>query len=129
MLLTQDRQATSTLLRGNQHTSHHSLPNGKSSKPVAKIYLIGWGVSLLVCSVTVAVNIEHYGEQWQCFMRSQPFWGAVVAPVAICSALLLGKPKTDYIYDTMIDYAYVYRVWSDRMVPISQLSRPRHRAA
>ena len=32
-------------------------------KPMLRFYLLGWGVAIIICGITAAVNIEHYAGQ------------------------------------------------------------------
>lgn len=38
------------------------LPMPLPPKPMLRFYLLGWGVPIIICGITAAVNINHYME-------------------------------------------------------------------
>lgn len=83
-----------TTLRSNSEQQRHQQQirrnQQKTKKPLTKFYLVGWGISLVICFITVAINVNNYGTNNHCFMNMNPFLGALIVPGAICTALLLG---------------------------------------
>ena len=31
-------------------------------KPMLRFYLIGWGISIIICGITAAVNLNYYSD-------------------------------------------------------------------
>lgn len=63
------------------------LPKERSSnKPILGLYLVGWGIALIICGISGAVNIREYASYSLCFFESGPALGAVFVPtiVLIC---------------------------------------------
>lgn len=57
-----------------------------SNKPILDLYLVGWGIALIICGISGAVNIREYASYSFCFFESGPALGAVFVPtiVLIC---------------------------------------------
>ena len=68
----------------------------KVKKPVARFYMFGYGVSLIVVAVSGAVDMHYYTTKSHCFLKFAPFVGAAVVPSAVASALTLGFALTAY---------------------------------
>ncbi|CAH1961224.1 unnamed protein product [Acanthoscelides obtectus] len=64
-------------------------------KPILGLYLVGWGIGLIVCGLSAAINVNEYatlGEEddgGQCFLRPGPALSALYAPVAILLLFLM----------------------------------------
>lgn len=52
-------------------------------KPILGLYLVGWGVALIVCGISGAVNMREYASYSFCFLDSPPALSAVFIPVII----------------------------------------------
>ncbi|EDW32739.1 GL18223 [Drosophila persimilis] len=52
-------------------------------KPILGIYLVGWGIALLICGISSAVNIAEYAAYNYCFLHSATTLNAVVVPAGI----------------------------------------------
>lgn len=52
-------------------------------KPILGLYLVGWGVALIVCGISGAVNMRDYASYSYCFLDSPPALSAVFIPAAI----------------------------------------------
>ncbi|XP_066141971.1 adhesion G protein-coupled receptor A3 isoform X1 [Euwallacea fornicatus] len=52
-------------------------------KPLMGLYLVGWGVGLIVCGLSAAINVREYGSYSHCFLRTGPALSAVYVPFAI----------------------------------------------
>lgn len=57
-------------------------------KPILGLYLVGWGVALIVCGISGAVNMKEYASYSHCFLNSGPSLSAVFIPVVILLVLL-----------------------------------------
>jgi G protein-coupled receptor 125 len=67
--------------RGNQNRNESS--NSRFRQPISRLYLIGWGISALVCAISAAFDIDNYGTPTHCFMKLVPFLAGVVLPLAL----------------------------------------------
>ena len=62
---------------------------GRRRRPLAQLYMIGWGVPLLVCGVTAAASrAEQYSGDW-CFLSLAPAIGAVIIPLVLVTTIHL----------------------------------------
>ncbi|XP_060525935.1 adhesion G protein-coupled receptor A3 isoform X2 [Cylas formicarius] len=52
-------------------------------KPTLGLYLVGWGVALIVCGLSAAINIRHYSSPSHCFLRTGPALSALYVPFLI----------------------------------------------
>lgn len=52
-------------------------------KPILGLYLVGWGVALIVCGISGAVNMKDYASYSYCFLDSPPALSAVFIPAII----------------------------------------------
>ncbi|CAI9736360.1 adhesion G protein-coupled receptor A3-like [Octopus vulgaris] len=52
-------------------------------KPMLRFYLLGWGVPLIICGITAAVNMDHYAGMDYCYLSWDPGLGAFYGPVAL----------------------------------------------
>ncbi|XP_018330847.1 adhesion G protein-coupled receptor A3-like [Agrilus planipennis] len=57
-------------------------------KPILGLYLVGWGVALIVCGISSAVNMKEYAAYDFCFLNSPPALSALFIPTVILYALL-----------------------------------------
>ncbi|KAK5649954.1 hypothetical protein RI129_000983 [Pyrocoelia pectoralis] len=57
-------------------------------KPILGLYLIGWGIALIVCGISGAVNMKDYAAQKHCFLSSTPSLSALVIPVIVLLLIL-----------------------------------------
>ncbi|GFR76552.1 adhesion G protein-coupled receptor A3, partial [Elysia marginata] len=55
-------------------------------KPILQFYFVGYGVPLIICGITAAVNLHFYAGMKYCFLEWEPSLGAFYAPVAILVA-------------------------------------------
>ena len=55
-------------------------------KPILGLYFVGWGVALIICGISGAVNLKEYSTKTHCFLNSEPALSALYIP---CSMLLL----------------------------------------
>lgn len=54
-----------------------------SRKPILGIYLVGYGIALIICGISGAVNIREYASYSQCFVKTGPALSAVFVPGVI----------------------------------------------
>ncbi|KAG7167997.1 Adhesion G protein-coupled receptor A3-like [Homarus americanus] len=51
-------------------------------KPMLRFYLVGWGIALILCGISAAVNHQQYAGYSYCFLAWGPSLGAFYAPTA-----------------------------------------------
>lgn len=64
-------------------------PDVPVQKPILGLYLVGWGISLIVCGISGAVNLKDYAGYAQCFLSTAPALSALFAPSGILLTFLL----------------------------------------
>ncbi|XP_074644037.1 adhesion G protein-coupled receptor A3-like [Tubulanus polymorphus] len=52
-------------------------------KPMLRFYLLGYGVPIIVCGITVAVNMDHYSSRNYCFLTWETSLGAFYGPMGL----------------------------------------------
>ncbi|XP_034490267.1 adhesion G protein-coupled receptor A3 [Drosophila innubila] len=52
-------------------------------KPILGIYLVGWGIALLICGISSAVNLSEYAAYNYCFLHNTTTLNALLVPAAI----------------------------------------------
>ncbi|ESP00442.1 hypothetical protein LOTGIDRAFT_140702, partial [Lottia gigantea] len=58
-------------------------------KPILRFYFLGWGVPIIICGITAAVNFNHYSGIKYCFLSWEPSLGAFYGPIALLVVLNL----------------------------------------
>lgn len=58
-------------------------------KPILGLYLVGWGIALIVCGISGAVNLKDYAGYSQCFLSTAPALAALFVPGGILLVFLL----------------------------------------
>lgn len=58
-------------------------------KPILGIYLVGWGIALIVCGISGAVHMKDYASYSYCFLSNAPALSAVFVPAIIIVLLIL----------------------------------------
>ncbi|XP_068156794.1 adhesion G protein-coupled receptor A3 [Drosophila tropicalis] len=58
-------------------------PQQRQRKPILGIYLVGWGIALLICGISSAVNLAEYAAYSFCFLHSATTMNAVLVPASI----------------------------------------------
>lgn len=58
-------------------------------KPILGLYLLGYGVGLLICGINLAVNLKEYASYTHCFMDTSSELGALLLPSSILLFFLL----------------------------------------
>lgn len=64
-------------------------------KPILGLYLVGWGIALIVCGISGAVNMREYASHAYCFLYTGPALSAIFVPglilivfIIICSLMI-----------------------------------------
>ncbi|KAH8388074.1 hypothetical protein KR093_011570, partial [Drosophila rubida] len=52
-------------------------------KPILGIYLVGWGIALLICGISSAVNMSEYAAYSYCFLHNATTLNALLVPAVI----------------------------------------------
>ncbi|XP_015126373.1 adhesion G protein-coupled receptor A3 [Diachasma alloeum] len=52
-------------------------------KPLLGIYLVGWGIALIVCGISGAINLREYAGYSYCFLSSGPALATLFVPAII----------------------------------------------
>lgn len=61
----------------------------RMKKPILGLYLVGYGIGLLICGINSAVNLKEYASYTHCFMDSSSELGALFLPTSILLFFLL----------------------------------------
>lgn len=61
----------------------------RAKKPILGLYLVGYGIGLLICGINSAVNLKEYASYTHCFMDSSSELGALFLPTSILLFFLL----------------------------------------
>lgn len=64
-------------------------PDVPVQKPILGLYLVGWGIALIVCGISGAVNLKDYAGYSQCFLSTAPALSALFVPGGILLVFLL----------------------------------------
>nr|CAY54167.1 unnamed protein product [Heliconius melpomene] len=64
-------------------------PDVPVQKPILGLYLVGWGIALIVCGISGAVNLKDYAGYSQCFLSTAPALSALFIPGTILLIFLL----------------------------------------
>ncbi|CAH0587140.1 unnamed protein product [Chrysodeixis includens] len=64
-------------------------PDVPVQKPILGLYLVGWGIALIVCGISGAVNLKDYAGYSQCFLSTAPALSALFVPGGILLLFLL----------------------------------------
>lgn len=64
-------------------------PDQPISKPLLGLYLVGWGVALIICGISGAINLREYAGYSRCFLTSGAALAALFIPSGILIAYLL----------------------------------------
>ncbi|XP_058797797.1 adhesion G protein-coupled receptor A3 isoform X2 [Phymastichus coffea] len=58
-------------------------------KPLLGLYLVGWGIALIICGISGAVNMREYAGYSHCFLTTTGPLAAVFVPAAILLVYLI----------------------------------------
>lgn len=71
-------------LSKNQCITESGLPNEtRRKKPLMGIYLVGWGISMIICGISSAVHINEYADYYFCFLHNPSAMNAMLVPGGI----------------------------------------------
>ena len=71
-------------------TPEDDLPPGAPiQKPILGLYLVGWGIGLIVCGISGAVNLKEYAGRKFCFLEFGPALSAVYVPAGMLFSFLI----------------------------------------
>lgn len=54
-----------------------------AEKPILGIYLVGWGIGMIICGISGAVNMDQYITYHYCFLSKVPALNAIIVPSVI----------------------------------------------
>ncbi|KAL3277199.1 hypothetical protein HHI36_012550 [Cryptolaemus montrouzieri] len=57
-------------------------------KPILGLYLVGWGIALIICGISAAININDYSSPNYCFLKEGPPISALYIPFVILSLFI-----------------------------------------
>nr|XP_014098267.1 adhesion G protein-coupled receptor A2 isoform X2 [Bactrocera oleae] len=55
----------------------------KFKKPILSIYLVGWGIGMIICGISSAVNVNEYASYSFCFLHNPSSLNALFVPAII----------------------------------------------
>ncbi|XP_048511480.1 adhesion G protein-coupled receptor A3 isoform X1 [Athalia rosae] len=58
-------------------------------KPLLGLYLVGWGIALIICGISGAINLREYASYTHCFLTSGPALAALFVPAVILVVYLI----------------------------------------
>lgn len=64
------------------------LPDQPIPKPLLGLYLVGWGLALIICGISGAINLREYAGYSHCFLTSAPALAALFIPSGALIAYL-----------------------------------------
>lgn len=63
-------------------------PEERIQKPILGLYLVGWGIALIICGISGAINMKEYASYTYCFLNSGPALSAIFIPIGVLLAFL-----------------------------------------
>lgn len=69
--------------------SEDIAPDAPIEKPMLGIYLVGWGISCILCGIAAAVNLKGYSNPNYCFLAPGPALSIVLIPASLILFYLL----------------------------------------
>ena len=77
-------------LREGQSHNNDRTGREKLRKPVSRLYLFAYGISLLLVAISGAVDIKHYDSYNYCFLSFNPFIWAALIPIGLSVLVIFG---------------------------------------
>ncbi|KAI8116106.1 hypothetical protein FF38_01531 [Lucilia cuprina] len=72
------------LSKHHRVVTESDLPKeARLKKPIMGIYLVGWGISMMICGISGAVNINEYAAYSFCFLHNGSAMNAMLVPGGI----------------------------------------------
>lgn len=65
------------------------LPDQPIQKPLLGLYLVGWGIALIICGISGAINLREYASNTHCFLTSGPALAALFVPAVMLVIYLM----------------------------------------
>ncbi|EDV91890.1 GH24621 [Drosophila grimshawi] len=81
--LTKSTTATSLPATVGQPLQMREPAEPHQRKPILGIYLVGWGIALLICGISSAVNMSEYAAYSYCFLHNATTMNALLVPAGI----------------------------------------------
>lgn len=79
------------LSKNNNDRPTDELPPGAPiQKPILGLYLVGWGIGLIVCGISGAVHLRDYAQPNFCFLGAGPALSGILVPTVILTILIAG---------------------------------------
>ncbi|XP_031836656.2 remoulade isoform X3 [Nomia melanderi] len=69
--------------------SNNELPDEPIPKPLLGLYLVGWGIAMIICGISGAINLQEYAGYSYCFLTSGPALAGLFLPAAILIVYLI----------------------------------------
>ncbi|KAJ8932526.1 hypothetical protein NQ318_009098, partial [Aromia moschata] len=66
-------------------------------KPILGLYLVGWGVGLIVCGLSAAINMNEYASPGHCFLRTGPAPKCAISNLDANGHLSEGTQATEHV--------------------------------
>lgn len=73
----------------NMSIPSDELPKERVKKPIMGLYLVGYGIAMIICGISGAVNMQEYASYSFCFFDSRPSLGAIYVPSIILLSFLV----------------------------------------
>ncbi|XP_075159039.1 remoulade [Haematobia irritans] len=70
-------------LSKNHRVIDSDMPKERLRKPIMGIYLVGWGIAMMICGISGAVNINEYAAYSFCFLHNPSALNAMLVPGGI----------------------------------------------
>lgn len=71
-------------LSKNHRLTESDVPKeARRKKPIMGIYLVGWGISMIICGISGAVHINEYADYYFCFLHKPSAMNAMLVPGGI----------------------------------------------
>ncbi|XP_017878291.1 adhesion G protein-coupled receptor A3 isoform X2 [Ceratina calcarata] len=65
------------------------LPDQPIPKPLLGLYLVGWGIAMIICGISGAINLREYAGYSYCFLTTGPALAALFFPAVILILCLI----------------------------------------
>lgn len=67
----------------SEDISDDEPPEMPIEKPILGLYLVGWGIALIICGISGTVHLREYASYSYCFLNSTPAVAALLVPVIV----------------------------------------------
>ncbi|CAK9824102.1 Adhesion G protein-coupled receptor A3 [Anthophora retusa] len=69
--------------------SNNELQEQSIPKPLLGLYLVGWGIAMIICGISGAINLREYAGYSYCFLTSGPALATLFLPAGILIVYLI----------------------------------------